>query len=193
MDKGWRKPYETERQNMLKYFEIQHKYSANWFFSIWIGIGWFAIAGWCFAYLQNFIKNGFDIAMTIMLPVCMFIVYLFFIKLGHKLRDDWSCRELNAVKDNKAVLYETSVIEFKRLCTGSNNGHRKYNYYVVVEIEFQSKIQVVSIKIPKSYYVQMRPGDLIVVFNPDVDNKYVQYLSAYPVSWLSQKFESEVE
>jgi hypothetical protein len=123
----------------------------------------------------------------------MFIVYLFFIKLGHKLRDDWSCRELNAVKDNKAVLYETSVIEFKRLCTGSNNGHRKYNYYVVVEIEFQSKIQIVSIKIPKSYYTQMRPSDLIVVFNPDINNKYIQYLSAYPVSWLSQEFESEVK
>jgi len=185
IDNQWRKPYSNEKNILLDYFTKQHNVIEKGFFTIWILLGYVAIIGWIITYLTNYIKNGFDLVTTIMLPFCCIVVYLFFIKLGHKIRDEWSCRELNAVKTDTAVICRSSVINKYAAYASRNNGNNKYHYYVKVNLDWQNIRQVVDIRVSHYHYNDIYPGDTVLIFNISYDNPHILYLSAYSENILN--------
>lgn len=185
MVENWRKPYSNEKDLMLRYFKAQHTI-VHWFFTIWISISYLAIGGWTISYIMEYYKTGFDLMITIMMPIAFVIVYLFFIKLGHKLRDEWSCRELNALKKDTAIICKAKVVNKRQSFAGrSNGGKAKYHYYVLVNIEWQGISQAIEVLTSSYHYHNIDIGDIVYIFNIDHNNQHICYLSAYSEQWLT--------
>lgn len=176
-DNEWRSLYASEENILSKYFETIHKVSANWFFTIWISMGYIAIIGSIISFVSDIIKNGFNIFMLPAMILALPMVYFFFIFLGHKLRDSWSKQELNAIKNKTAAIYETCVID---KYTSKRNDKRVYK----LSVKDPNDV-VLCIDVNKQMYDMTKPFDPVYVFSYH-EPKHPNMMHVYSDKWIHE-------
>lgn len=184
---NWRAPDTRETELLAYYFKESNKIS-DIFFRIWICAGIFGMISSAISIIRSIIEEPETaIFMMISGALGIWIIYLFFVKLGSYIKNKALCRQINALESGIVkICVATATGRERRIRRLGGSNHRvRYNYYIkTTYLDNADKIDA-SVPTQLREYDKINGGDSIYIINCG-ETLFPDEMLAVNINWFDE-------